>query len=101
MRSRVRTDSRCVGNPEMCTAWEGPLMENLVLYRSICWGGSWLDMVRGEAERESDTRAKLTLNPNSASAPNCSKEHHPTESVECEPGKRTKLHERAPNSKTN
>jgi len=32
-------------------------MENLVSYRSIYWVGSWLDIVRGAAEKENDTRA--------------------------------------------
>jgi hypothetical protein len=44
---------------------------------------------------------QLTLNPNSASAPSCSKEQDPTESVDCAQGKRTTLHESAANSKTN
>ena len=41
------------------------------------------------------------LNPISACAPSCSKEHDPTESVDYAQRKRTQLHERAPNSKTN
>jgi hypothetical protein len=47
------------------------------------------------------TAEQLTLNPNSASAPSCSKQHDPTESVDWAQGKRTELHERALNSKTN
>jgi hypothetical protein len=44
---------------------------------------------------------RMTLNPSAASAPSCSKEHDPTKSVGYVQGKRTKLHERAPSSKTN
>jgi hypothetical protein len=47
------------------------------------------------------TAKQLTLNPSAASAPNCGKEHVPTESADYVQGKRTKLHERAPNSKAN
>src|SRR5215831_9042308 len=60
-RFRVYAVSESAGNPEMCTAWERPSMENPVSYRSICRGGSWLDMVRGEAENENDTRATTDL----------------------------------------
>jgi len=35
---------------------------------------------------------QLTLNPNCSSAPKCTEEHDPTESVEYAQGKRTKLH---------
>jgi len=36
---------------------KGRYWKILYLYRSICRGWSWLDMVRGEAEKESDARA--------------------------------------------
>jgi hypothetical protein len=44
---------------------------------------------------------QLTLNPNSASAPSCSKKHGPTESVDEAQGKRTELDEGTANSKAN
>jgi hypothetical protein len=47
-----------------------------------------------------DPTEQLTLNLNSASAPNCSTAHDPTESVDYAQGNRTELHERAANSKT-
>jgi len=56
-RFHARKVSESAGNPEMFTTWERPLMENLVSYRSIYWGGSWLDMVRGEVEKEKDPHA--------------------------------------------
>jgi hypothetical protein len=60
----------------------------------------WFPRVLRERILAITTRA-LQLNPNAASAASCTKEHDPTESVDFAQWKCTKLHESAPNSKTN